>query len=129
MQTTGLCAFFAFLLIGAGAWAQTLGSHPLAPADTSSPRATLRSFVTAVDNGLSLELKSTLSYLASDRLYPNKFENRLTAESDRIFFQALETLDLSGLPSGFREVLAVEQRQVAFCLELLIKKRSRHLEQ
>jgi MscS family membrane protein len=65
--------------------------------------------VTAVDNGLALELKSTLSYLASDRLYPNKFENRLSAESDRIFLRALETLDLSGLPSGFREVLAVEQ--------------------
>lgn len=95
--------------MGAGACAQALDIHPLAPADTSSPRATLRSFMTAVDKGFALELRSTLSYLASDRLYPNAPENDLIAESDRNFVQALETLDLSGLPSGFREVLAVEQ--------------------
>ncbi|MDA9982631.1 hypothetical protein N9H39_07835, partial [Gammaproteobacteria bacterium] len=104
-----LWAFFAFFLMGAGAYAQTLDSHPLAPADTSSPRATLRSFVTAIDKGLTIELKSALLYLASDRLYPNDFEKNLRAESDGSFVQALETLDFSGLPSGFREVLAVEQ--------------------
>ena len=103
-----LWALFAFLVIAPGAYAQTLDNHPLTPADTSSPRATLRSFVTAVDEGLSLELKSTLSYLSSDRLYPNNLEKRLKPETDRIFAQALETLDLSGLPSGFREALAVE---------------------
>ncbi len=101
--------FLVVLLIGAGAEAQAPDPHPLAPADTSSPRATLRSFVTAVDKGLAVELEVTLSYLSSDRLYPNDRENRRRAETDRIFFQALETLDLSELPAGFRDVLAVEQ--------------------
>ena len=104
-----LAIFFAFLLTSMGAIAQTLDSHPLTPADTSSPRATLRSFVSALDKGLSVELQATRSYLSSDRLYPNDAETRLRAEADRFFAQALETLDLSGLPPGFREVLAVEQ--------------------
>ncbi len=92
-----------------GAIAQTLDSHPLTPADTSSPRATLRSFVITLDKGLAVELQAARSYLSSDRLYPNDAETRLRAEADSFFAQALETLDLSGLPPGFREVLAVEQ--------------------
>ena len=104
-----LGTFFTLLFLSAGSFAQVLDSHPLAPPDTSSPRATLRSFVTAVDMGLMLEMKSTLSYLASDRLYPNESENRLKTEAERNFALALETLDISELPSGFRQVLAVEQ--------------------
>ena len=103
-----ILAFCAFLFISAEACAQMIDIHPLAPADTSSPQATLRSFVTAIDKGLTLELKSALLYLASNRLYPNDSENALQAESDGFFGQAIETLDLSGLPSGFREVLVVE---------------------
>ena len=99
----------AFVLIFSGSVAQALDSNPLAPADTSSPRGTLRSFMIAVDDGLDVELASTLSYLASDRLYRNEFENQLLAEADTHFIRALETLDFSGLPSGFRDVLAVEQ--------------------
>jgi MscS family membrane protein len=91
------------------AGAQTLENNPLTPADTSSPRATLQSFISAVDDGLDVELASMLSYLASDRLYPSEFENQLIKEADIDFFRALETLDLSGLPSGFRDVLAIEQ--------------------
>jgi MscS family membrane protein len=101
--------FFVYLLICSGVSAQSLDGYPVASADTSSPRATLRSFVTAVDMGLTVELKAILSYLESDRLYSNDSENRLKENSDRVFAQALDTLDLSGLPPGFRGVLAVEQ--------------------
>ena len=102
-------AFFTLLFLSVGTYAQVIDSHPLAPSDTSSPRATLRSFVTAVDKGLTFEMKSTLSYLGSDRLYPNESESQLMTEAERNFVLALETLDLSELPSGFRQVLAVEQ--------------------
>ena len=102
-------AFLVLLLYCVDAYTQAIDSHPLAPADTSSPRATMQSFVTAFDKGLNLELKSTLSYLTSDRLYPNEIEHKLNIESERNFVLALETLDFSKLPSGFRQVLAIEQ--------------------
>ncbi len=92
-----------------GAQAQTLASNPLAQADTSSPRATLQSFVTAVDEGLELQLEATRSYLTSNRLYRNDAENRLRAEVGSILERVVVTLDLEGLPPGFRDALAVEQ--------------------
>lgn len=101
--------YFVLILFGADACGQTFDSHPLAPPDTSSPQATLRGFLTAVDKGLTLESQWNRSYLASERLYTDDLENRLRAETDKFFIQALETLDLSQLPSGFLEVLAVEQ--------------------
>lgn len=102
------CAFFVLILSASGVQGQTSPSNPLAAADTSSPRAVLRSFMLAIDEGLAHELKSTLSYLASNRLYPNDFEQSLSTRSDESFGRALEVLDYSGLPSGFRGVLAVE---------------------
>ena len=102
------------LLIGSNAYALPPDKHspdnqPLISADTSSPRATLQSFMTAVDKGLMIELKAILSHLSSGRLYPNDDEKRQTSESDKVFAEALETLDFSGLPPGFRDVLSVEQ--------------------
>ena len=47
--------------------------------------------------------------MTSDRLYPNGDEERLWAENDQSFLRGLETMDLSGLPSGFIDVLAVEK--------------------
>ena len=102
-------ASWGFLLVSGIVAAQTPEIHPLAPADTSSPRATLRSFLTAVDSGLAVELRITRSYLSSDRLYTNGVENALRNDSDRFFERALETLDLSRLPPGFRNVLAVDR--------------------
>lgn len=109
-RRSGLIVFVVTLFLFAWpANAQVTDSAPLAPADTSSPRETLNSFLTSVETGLALELEATLTYLASDRLYSTEVEKRLAARSDIHFERALETLDLSGLPPGFRSFLAVEQ--------------------
>lgn len=104
-----LWAFFALLLTGAEIGAQEFGSPQLAQANTSSPQTTLQTFLGALDGSLPIEQKATISYVFSDRLYPNQEEDRLRAENDQLFLKALETLDLSGLPSGFAEPLAVDR--------------------
>jgi MscS family membrane protein len=105
----GLFALVTFFLIGTNAQTQILTSHPLASADTSSPRATLASFLVATDEALALELNYFRSYLSSGRLYPNGAENQLAEDAARAIARATETLDLSELPAGFREPLALEQ--------------------
>ena len=99
----------ALLLTGANVPAQEPESLSVVRANTSSPRGTLQTFLNALDVSLPIELKVTLSYISSDRLYPNDAERRLWAENEKHFLQALETVDLSGLPSGFAEPLATER--------------------
>jgi MscS family membrane protein len=101
--------FVVLLLCGTDVSAQTQNITPYAQADTSSPRATLQTFLETLDQGFALDLEATLSYLSSDRLYPNEVENRLWEENDRFFLRGLETIDFSGLPSGFIDALAVEK--------------------
>jgi len=62
----------------------------------------------SIDDFISLSLEETLSYAVSDRLYRNKDEQRLGEMAKRQFVRAIQTLDLSSLPSGFRQVLAIE---------------------
>lgn len=44
-----------------------------------------------------------------EQQFPDSSHSFSSWERDRVFAQALDTLDLSGLPPGFRRVLAVEQ--------------------
>jgi len=99
----------ALLFFSAVASAKTENMKPFAQADTSSPQATLQTFLGAVEQNFTNDKKSFLSYIASDRLYPNAEEKRLTAENEQPFLRGLETMDLSGLPSGFIDALAVEK--------------------
>ncbi|MEP2028237.1 MAG: mechanosensitive ion channel domain-containing protein [Paracoccaceae bacterium] len=96
------------LLFGAACSAQAQTSDGLAAPDTSSPRATLETFLDSVDTFMELSLDATLSYAASNRSYQNEREKRLNDLAELQFVNALETLDLSELPSGFRRVLAIE---------------------
>lgn len=96
------------LLFGAACSAQAQSGGGLTAPDTSSPRATLKTFLDSVDAYMDLSLDATLSYAASNRSYENEREKRLNDLAELQFINALETLDLSELPSGFRRVLAIE---------------------
>ena len=71
----------ALLFFSAVASAQTENMTPFAQADTSSPQATLQTFLGAFEQNLANDQKTFLSYIASDRFYPNAEENRLSALS------------------------------------------------
>ena len=96
-------------LFGTAAFGQTRNITPYAQADTSSPQATLRTFLEGVEQNLAVDTKVTLSNLTSDRLDPSATEKSMEAEINQSFLRGLETMDLSGLPSGFIEALAVEK--------------------
>ena len=89
-----------------GAFAADAG-NPLTPADTSSPRATLRGFAESLNQGHA-QLKETLkSYLSSSRLYLSTEER---VEVDRLLKQlelARRTLNLSELPAALAESVSM----------------------
>lgn len=97
---------FALMLGADEARSQTAGDPKAA--NTSSPRATLRTFLSGIDAYMQPSLDATVSYAASDRAYPNEREKRLNAVAEQHFIVAIETLNLAELPSGFRRLLAIE---------------------
>ena len=101
--------FIALLFFSAIASAQTRNMTQTAQADTSSPQATLQTFLSSLEQILANEQITILSYMKSDRLYPNTEEQRFDTENEQYFLRGLETMDLSGLPSGFINALAVEK--------------------
>lgn len=109
--------FLFTLAFAFAASAQSQYLTPYAQADTSSPRATLQTFLNGLEENLANDRKAFLSYINSDRLYPNEAEIQLWSENDQIFLRGLETMDLSGLPSGFVEALAVEK--IVLLIEIL----------
>ena len=80
--------------------------NPLTPADTSSPRATLKGFVETMNRGHALLMEIVKSYLGSSRLYLSAGERE---EVDRILEKldiARRTLNLSELPAALAESLS-----------------------
>ena len=80
--------------------------NPLAPADTSSPRATLSGFIETLNQGHAQLSKIVSSYINSPRLYLSARER---AEVDRVLEKvelARRTLDLSELPAALAESLS-----------------------
>lgn len=111
MQRAGhffLILVLACLFLGQGSESRAQTSGTLIAADTSSPRATLETFLSSVDKFMDLSLDASISYAESDRFYQDDREKHLDAQAEQQFVAALETLDLSELPSGFRRVLAIE---------------------
>ena len=81
--------------------------NPLAPADTSSPRATFKGFVETMNHGHALLMEIVKSYLGSSRLYLSA-EERM--EVDRILDKleiAKRTMNLSELPAALATSLSV----------------------
>ena len=91
-----LCVVFARPLGSAAAQANE--RHPLEPSDTSSPRATLASFIDSCN-----ELQEALK--ASEKVKdPDKLESIMLPARERV----LDCLNLSELPNNLRQSVGVE---------------------
>ena len=80
--------------------------NPLSPADTSSPRETLRGFVETLNQGHAQVTEIVTSYFSSSRLYLSATER---TEVDRVLEKielARRTLNLSELPAALSESLS-----------------------
>jgi MscS family membrane protein len=98
---TGLVMAFAVWVFVGAAWAGDNAFHPLSPADTSSPKATLSSFLENAREAYLLTSKTRASFLASGR-------SRLTADEleqvKQIYAhlkRAAQCIDLSKVPAAF----------------------------
>ena len=79
-----LCVSFAFGAAAANVAADT--PHPLAPPDTSSPRATLRSFIATMNEAARIHLKGRGTRRST------------VVEVDRMIMNAGRCLDLTEIP-------------------------------
>src|SRR3954452_14158755 len=70
-------------------------SNPLRPPDTSSPRESLRNFVTNVDSAYLRMTDLLTSYFRSGRLYLSTDERRQQAEIIPSAKQAIRSFDFS----------------------------------
>src|SRR4051794_24580114 len=84
-------------------------SNPLRPPDTSSPRESLRNFVTNLDSAY-LRMRDLLtSYFRSGRLYFNADERRRQAEIIPRAKEAIQSFDFSGVLPILRNTLPIER--------------------
>jgi MscS family membrane protein len=89
--------------------ANTADVNPLRPVDTSSPKATLQSFVVTMDE-IYRGMRDVLQeYAASQRLYLTPDERRKQLEVLSTAAKAIKVLDLSGIPPVLRDTVAPER--------------------
>jgi MscS family membrane protein len=83
--------------------------NPLRPVDTSSPRATLQSFVGAMDDIYRGMKDVVQDYAASGRLYLTPDERKKQFEALSTAVRAARVLNLSDIPPVLRDTVAPER--------------------
>ncbi len=97
------------IILSASSLAAEIDSNPLRPPDTSSPRESLRTFVTNVDSAY-LEMRDLLtSYFRSGRLYLSADERRKQAEIFPSAKKAIRSFDFSGVPPILQMTIPIER--------------------
>jgi len=120
MKSRRYACLFAWVLLSGLLFSASAGaaddSHPLRPVDTSSPRESLRNFITKLDAGY-IEMSDVMaSHMGSGRLYLSKDERRKQREVYSIAKDALRSLDFSSVLPILQPVLDVLEPDGAFYL-------------
>lgn len=85
-----------------------LRDNPISPPDTSSPRATLESFVYIMNEVNTLWMSVRDTYDDSNRLFLSDSEEEKLVLVRALLSKAAQTFDLSGIPVTSRENASVE---------------------
>ncbi len=104
----------ALLVLQTSLTAAPLVKRPLAPPDTSSPQATLRSFVDNFNRGFPLLIESYQQYLKEPGLFPSTEVREQVKQSEIFLNRAQDCLNLSKIPSRLK-------RDTGFELIILLK--------
>ena len=83
-------------------------SNPLAPPNTSSPRATLTTFIGNVQAAYRIKMAAREAYFESGRLMAPDAVLRQSQRAARLIDRAVRYLDLSEVPPRLREDLGIE---------------------
>ena len=106
VQATALLITVVFAIPSS---AESVDPNPLRPADTSSPRATLRSLIEYVDESYRGMADLYKSYDNSGRLYLNAKERQKRVETLQNSLKAVQCLDLSDVSPILKKVVAIER--------------------
>ena len=98
----------ALLLLQTSLTAAPLVKHPLAPPDTSSPQATLSSFVENVNRAHQLLMDSYDQFQQEGGLFPSTSVRQQSKQAEILFQRAKDTLNLSEIPSRLKKSTAIE---------------------
>ncbi len=98
----------AFLVVQISVTAVPSVKHPLEPPDTSSPQATLRTFVENFNRGSDLLIESYDQYLKEPGLFPSNSVNEKFEQADLLFIRAEQCLNVIKIPSRLKRDTAIE---------------------
>ncbi|MGK7874002.1 MAG: mechanosensitive ion channel domain-containing protein [Xenococcaceae cyanobacterium] len=98
----------ALLLLQTSLTAAPLVKHPLAPPDTSSPQATLRSFVENVNESHRILMAAYDQYLKEPGPFPSTSVSEQTKQAKILFNRAERCLNLSKIPPRLKRDAATE---------------------
>ena len=82
--------------------------HPLAPPDTSSPQATIRSFIENVNESHNIVMAANEQYLKEPGLFPSAAVKKQAAPGIILFERAIDCLDTSEVPPRLEQDAAIE---------------------
>ena len=95
--------------IAGSAAAEESFESPLQPPDTSSPRATLQSFLDNVQEAYDVLMPAYASYRAEPSLFPPESARDAEVRAEQLLRRAVRTLDLSEVSRTLRPKLALER--------------------
>ncbi len=98
----------ALLLLQTSLTAAPLVKRPLAPPDTSSPQATLRTFVENVNRGHRILMAAYEQYLKEPGMLPSTSVSEQAKQAKIAVRRAERTLNLSKIPSRLKPDVALE---------------------
>ena len=98
----------AFLVVQISVTAVPSVNHPLEPPDTSSPQATLRTFVENFNRGSDLLIETYDQYRKEPGLFPSKSLNEKFKQADLLFIRAEQCLNVIKIPSRLKRDTAIE---------------------
>ena len=98
----------ALLMMQSSITAAPLVKNPLAPPDTSSPQATIKSFVENVDESHRILMAAYSQYLKEPGQFPSTSVREQTEHAEFLFKRAERCLDLSEIPERLRRHEATE---------------------
>lgn len=108
LRRVGLALLAALLLGGLGG-ARAAVQNPLAPPDTSGPRATLQSFLEATDLIYADAAEVLEDYARSNRLYPTAAQRAKLGAARQLAPRAFRELDLSDVLPALRDTVPAER--------------------
>ncbi len=104
-----LCWMLVLSVYAGSTAAEEFFESPLQPPDTSSPRATLQSFLDNIREAYDVLMPAYAAYRAEPSLFPPESAREAEARAEEMLERAVRTLNLSEVPPALRRKAGLER--------------------